>query len=390
MRSHKALAGLTLFIGTLAAPLTAHAASDPVLSIDQVTVDGPQIHVVWSTSLNAVTGYSVSLEHNSAVLDTQSVDATTNSADFFVMTGEGYDVVVSAEGGAGTLASVTSDTISVTSGLIPIDPTPRRFVPLDSASVSVALSDDGSSWVANFAALDQQGDAVIYSVYLDNGQVCSTYSSSDTQAGDALSCSVAVDGDTSVTPSVSSADYVTAYPYFVVDPVPPTIIPVDASSASIALSDDGSSWVVSFPAVDQQGLDGSYYVTLDNGTACSVSSNSDTAVGDVLGCTIDAAGDTSSTPTVSSIEFSSATPIAYMFNKGVVMRSADGAGDVTSTTVEGVVNATDDTSTVEPVATLYSEPVSASPDLKSPIVVALLGLIAAFAVLRPRRAPRSH
>jgi hypothetical protein len=165
---------------------------------------------------------------------------------------------------------------------------------------------------------------------------------------------------------------------------------VDASSATIALSDDGASWVVSFPAVDQQGLDGSYYVTLDNGSACSVFSNSDTAAGDVLSCTIDAAGDTSSTPSVSSIEFSSATPIAYMFNKGVVMRSADGAGDVTTTTLEGVANATDDTSTVEPVATLYSEPVAASPDLKSPIVVALLGLIAAFAVLRPRRAPRSH
>lgn len=207
--------------------------------------------------------------------------------------------------------------------------------------------------------------------------------------GEDYHVTVSANTDEGTFTSLSSDPVAVTDAYIVVDPPVIDTLKLDPSLVSVTLSDDGLSWILSFPAIDQNGERGLYGFVTQDGQSCWAISPADAAPGDSVSCDVALLED-GSTPVVTE---------AYYQNDWVMYYSMRSATDVPTT----IANAGDDNGeqivpvdavdpNEPPVPTPYDDVLmttsgatQSSPNTAVSVGVLLLGALAAIAILRPRR-----
>ena len=175
-------------------------------------------------------------------------------------------------------------------------------------------------------------------------------------------------------------------------PVDPPVIKtqeLDVATVTVTLSEDGQSWILSIPAIDQQGERALYGFVTADGQACWAYSPDTAVEGDVVSCDVALLED-GSTPEVTS---------AY-YQKDWVMYSMMRGGGLVTTTIPGIGDDISETTvpegTVDPsetvVPTPYEDfvvtsatPVADTPNIVVSVGVLLAGAVAVLILMRPRR-----
>ena len=175
-------------------------------------------------------------------------------------------------------------------------------------------------------------------------------------------------------------------------PIDPPVIKtqeLDVTTVTVTLSEDGQSWILSIPAIDQQGERALYGFVTADGQACWAYSPETALEGDVVSCGIAVLED-GSTPEVTSAYYQKDWVMYTMMRDGgLVTTTIPGIGDDTSETTvpEGVVDATETVvpTPYEDFVVTSAAPVAKTPNVVVSVGVLLLGAIAVLVLMRPRR-----
>ena len=198
---------ITLVLATPGIAAASGCAPCPSPEVTLVDAGPSMIYVEWSSDVSDVVDFTVSLDQSGVLVDEQTVAGDVTAASFFgVAIGTDYRVSVTANTATDSFASSPSDPVSVTEDYIEIDPPVHITVKIDPSAVTLTLSEDGSTWVASLAAIDQAGRAGIYGISTSDGQSCWAFSASDVVEGDVVSCGIDVADDASM-PEVTAAYY---------------------------------------------------------------------------------------------------------------------------------------------------------------------------------------
>ena len=177
--------------------------------------------------------------------------------------------------------------------------------------------------------------------------------------------------------------------YIPIDPPFVATQELDPTTVSVTLSEDGQSWILSIPAIDQQGERALYGFVTADGQTCWAYSPDTTVAGDVVSCDISLLDD-GSTPVVSSAYYQKDWVMySMMRDGGVVTTTVPGIGDG-STEANQSENSVDPSENVVPTPYVDFVVTSTTPGASTPngavsIGVLLLGALSALVVMRPRR-----
>lgn len=271
----------------------------------------------------------------------------------------------------------------------------------DCAVPSVSLVQAGTSavyveWTSDVAnvidytvTLDQSGATVDEQSVAPDANTATFFG---VALGEDYHVSVSANTDSGTFTSLPSEAVAVTEGYIPVDPPVRTTLKLDVATVSVSGAEDGQSWILSIPAIDQQGERGLYGFVTADGQTCWAYSPATTIAGDVVSCDIALLED-GSTPEVTA---------AYYENDWVMYSTMRGGDDVT-TTVPGSGDGGDSTETsipdgvVDPAVTdvptpyedfiaTSSAPTTSSPNTAVTITVVLLGVLATVVLMRPRRA----
>lgn len=270
----------------------------------------------------------------------------------------------------------------------------------DCAVPSVTLVQPGTSaiyveWTSDVAnvldftvTLDQAGATIDEQSVAPDANAATFFG---VAVGEDYKVSVSANTDSGTFTSLPSEAVAVTEGYIPVDPPDRLTQKLDVAAVTVTLAEDGQSWILSIPAIDQQGEGGLYgFVTVD-GQNCWAYSPDTAVAGDVVSCDIALLED-GSTPEVTA---------AYYQHDWVmysIMRGGDGVtttipgmgdgGDSTETSVpDGVVDpsVTDVPNPYEDFIATSSAPATSTPNTVVTVIVVALGAVATVVLMRPRR-----
>jgi hypothetical protein len=196
-----------LIVATPGVALAAGCTPCPTPVVTTVEAGASMIYVEWSSDVADVVDFTVVLDQLGRTVDEQTVSADVNAASFFgVAEGSDYSVSVTANTATDAYSSSPSESVSVTESYVFIDPPVRVTTKLDPTTVTLALSEDESTWIVSIPTIDQGGQAGIYGVTTSDGSSCWAFSASDNVEGDVVSCGIEA-LDPLVAPEVTAAYY---------------------------------------------------------------------------------------------------------------------------------------------------------------------------------------
>lgn len=194
------------------------------------------------------------------------------------------------------------------------------------SSITITPSGDSSGWTISFITPSNAPSDASYLVATNEGSYC-TASGTGLVEG-TVSCDVPLLGDPATEPTVSRIDVI-PHDY---DPTT-NGFPVDFSSATVALNEDGSGWTITWKTATVPGSTtiGSYVVNTTDGSMCSAEAAD--AVDGVASCDVGLLDDPSVAPEIASIrrfppivEHSNGPTLSVDITTATIVLNGDGTG----------------------------------------------------------------